>query len=207
MHCFLVFAVAVVILGEYHGVKASCTYTIEDPESKFCISMPTSQYRNGVAPILSACDELDALQRFRLDPVYHYIQPADSEDWCLDFEFDDKKYRPLTLFRCGGEVAGSGAKPGHQKWNWPLGDTPLLRGQIKNAGTGMCIGTGKDVYAGKYLQQFPCDGVSEFQLAEMPDRMVGDRPMTRAEHTAIKDGKITREERDKITESLSRKSY
>ena len=37
----------------------------------------------------------------------------------------------------------------------------------------------------------------------MPDEMVGDRPMTRAEHSAIKDGKITREERDAITAALT----
>jgi len=30
----------------------------------------------------------------------------------------------------------------------------------------MCVGVGKDVYAGKYVQQYDCDGVSTFNFAE-----------------------------------------
>jgi len=40
------------------------------------------------------------------------------------------------------------------------------RGPLRNRGTNMCLGVGKDIYAGKYVQQYDCDGVSEFSFTE-----------------------------------------
>ena len=46
-------------------------------------------------------------------------------------------------------------------------------GPLKNRGTGMCVGVGKDVYAGKYLQQYDCDDVSTFKFAEADKLKIG----------------------------------
>lgn len=126
--------------------------------------MPTSQYRNGLVIILAQCDENNAQQKFRIDPFTYYIQPADNTDWCLDFDFDDKKYRPMTLFKCG-QTFSDFADDKHQRWMWPnynKGET----GALKNRGTGMCVGVGKDIYAGKYVQQYDCEDVSNFKFVE-----------------------------------------
>ncbi len=37
-------------------------------------------------------------------------------------------------------------------------------GALKNRGTNMCVGAGADIYAGKYVQQYECDDVSEFKF-------------------------------------------
>ena len=74
------------------------------------------------------------------------------------------RYRPLTLFKCG-QTFSDFADDKHQRWHWPnyvKGET----GPLRNRGTNMCLGVGKDVYAGKYVQQYDCDGVSEFTFAE-----------------------------------------
>ena len=43
---------------------------------------------------------------------------------------------------------------------WIQGET----GALKNRGTNMCVGAGADIYAGKYVQQYECDDVSEFKF-------------------------------------------
>ncbi len=47
--------------------------------------------------ILAQC-QASPQQMFRVDPFTYYIQPADDPEWCLDFDFDDKK----CLERAGG---------------------------------------------------------------------------------------------------------
>merc|ERR1712070_935935 len=99
-------------------------------------------YRNGLVAILAQCSEESAQQKFRIAPFTYMIQPADNTDWCFDFEFDDKKHRPLTLFKCG-QTLSDFADTNHQRWMWPdykKGET----GPLKNRGTKMCVGVGKD---------------------------------------------------------------
>ena len=36
-------------------------------------------------------------------------------------------------------------------------------GPLKNRGTGMCVGVGKELYAGKYLQQYDCGALTNHE--------------------------------------------
>jgi len=80
--------------------------------------LPTSQYRQGLVVIMGQCDADNAQQKFRFDPFNYHISPADNAEWCLDFDFDDKKYRPLTLFKCG-QTFSDFTDDNHQRWLWP----------------------------------------------------------------------------------------
>ena len=74
--------------------------------------------------------------------------PAEtSTKFCLDFEFDNKNLRPLTVFRCDKTFSGA-AKARHQEWEL------FNSSNIKNYGTGKCIAMGKKekVYEGKAVR-------------------------------------------------------
>jgi hypothetical protein len=69
--------------------------------------------------------------------------------FCLDFDYDSKSYRPLTVFRCD-RTFSTLAKAGHQKWEY------VNASYIRNVGTGKCVASGKQIYPGKAVEQFDC---------------------------------------------------
>lgn len=86
----------------------------------------------------------------------HSLFPEASTKFCLDFEFDNKNLRPLTVFRCD-KTFSSKAKPRHQEWHF------FNQSNIKNGATGKCVAMGKKekVYEGKAVQQYDCASIVE----------------------------------------------
>ena len=121
------------------------------PSSSFCMSLPRADrkaahgkrsWRNGMAVVLAPCNTSDTMQFFSHDAVSGMIHPEDSKQFCLDFDFDNKDLRPLTVFRCD-KTFSRAAKPRHQSWDFSNGSA------IKNRGTGSCIAVGpKNIYDG-----------------------------------------------------------
>mmetsp|Transcript_36790 Transcript_36790/g.47516 ORF Transcript_36790/g.47516 Transcript_36790/m.47516 type:complete len:91 (+) Transcript_36790:214-486(+) len=82
--------------------------------------------------------------------------------FCLDFDFDNKNNRPVTLFRCD-KTFSSSAKTLHQKWEFYNGSN------IKNLGTGKCLDVGS-VYDGKAVEQEVCSSSNVQSWYWVPDQ-------------------------------------
>jgi len=110
--------------------------------------------------LLAACNESDSTQLFSYDPTSTYIHPQESTSFCLDFEFDQANFRPLTVFRCD-KTFSKAAKPRHQEWTFANGSN------IVNTGTKKCVATGTGserngkIYDGKAVQQYACGELRE----------------------------------------------
>ena len=134
-----------------NGAFSSSSSSSSSPSSSFCMSLPRADrkaahgkrsWRNGMAVVLAPCNTSDTMQFFSHDAVSGMIHPEDSKQFCLDFDFDNKDLRPLTVFRCD-KTFSRAAKPRHQSWDFSNGSA------IKNRGTGSCIAVGpKNIYDG-----------------------------------------------------------
>ena len=134
---------------EYHKTRQYLLRSEAAPE--FCLSVPRADrraaggkpsWRNGMAVLLAKCDLSDATQRFSQDAVSGMVHPEDSRIFCLDFDFDNKNLRPLTVFRCS-KTFSRAAKPRHQSWDFQNNSN------IVNRGTGNCLAVGsKAIYEG-----------------------------------------------------------
>ena len=83
-----------------------------------------------------------------------HLTVGSSTRFCLDFEFDSKNLRPLTVFRCD-KTFSSAARPRHQEWEF------YNASNIRNYGSGKCVAAGKQVYEGRALQQYDCADLEE----------------------------------------------
>lgn len=117
---------------------------------ELCLAVPPSDastaYRNGQAVILQRCNTSDTSQLFSFDVYSQWLHPGGNDQFCLDFDFDSKDIRPLTVFRCEKTFSNSAA-PRHQQWGF------TNQSNIKNAGTGKCIATGEQAYDGKAVHR------------------------------------------------------
>ena len=137
----------------FHQIRQYLVKSTSAPD--FCLSVPRSDrkegerlgWRNGVAVLLAACNQSDSTHYFSFDKTSQMLHPEDSRSFCLDFDFDAKNLRPLTVFRCD-KTFSSKAKPRHQTWEF------FNNSNIRNRGTGKCLAIGtKTIYDGIAVRQ------------------------------------------------------